>query len=104
MSDDVLSVIATDPRWQPGGDAAERAAAVIASLKRGVPGDDPVEIEVSRYHVIMPVDCGSSLVAIGCPLCGGSVGTQWWADDRPELACQVVAAASRTGSGSAGGT
>ncbi|MFB7292818.1 hypothetical protein [Actinacidiphila glaucinigra] len=80
MSDDVLSVIPTDPRWQPGRDAAERAAALVASLEPGDPDGADVEIEVSRYDTVMPVDCGGNLAAIGCPLCGGSVDTRWWAD------------------------
>ncbi|MYX38770.1 MULTISPECIES: hypothetical protein [unclassified Streptomyces] len=80
MSDDVLSVIPTDPRWQPGHDAAERAAALVSSLVPRDPDGSDAEIEVSRYDTITPVDCGSNLVSLGCPLCGGSIDTQWWAD------------------------
>lgn len=78
MSDDVLSVIPTDPRWRPDRDAAERAAALVASLEPGDPDGADIEIEVSRYDTITPVECGGNLVAIGCPLCGGPVDTAWW--------------------------
>ncbi|MFW6692168.1 hypothetical protein [Streptomyces sp. MAR4 CNX-425] len=48
MSDDVLSVIPTDPRWQPA------------------------EIDVTWHDTLTVVDCGQNLQKIGCPHCGAS--------------------------------
>lgn len=80
MSDDVLSVIPTDPRWQPDRSVTERAAALAADLAPGLPGGAEAEIEVSWYDVMTPVDCGGNLQRIGCPRCGGSIDVEWWAD------------------------
>ncbi|MGA4838573.1 hypothetical protein [Streptomyces sp. G45] len=84
MSDDVLSVVPADPRWQPGADAAERATAVVGSLVEdpgAEPGARPVaEIEVTWHDAIAIVDCGENLQRITCPRCGASIATEWWAD------------------------
>ncbi|KJS56216.1 hypothetical protein VM98_08590 [Streptomyces rubellomurinus subsp. indigoferus] len=77
MSDDVLSVIPTDPYWQPDAAAAERALALVAEL---IGEDDDAELEVSRHDRPAAVDCGENLVSIGCPHCGGPVDPQWWRD------------------------
>ncbi|MEE1838548.1 hypothetical protein ACIODX_38345 [Streptomyces sp. NPDC088190] len=39
-----------------------------------------VEIDVTWHDVITVVDCGANLERIGCPLCGASIDTEWWAD------------------------
>lgn len=80
MSDDVLSVIPTDPQWQPGEAAAERAAGLAEALAPGVPGGVDVDIDVTWHDTLTPVDCGGNLERIGCPHCGGSIDTEWWAD------------------------
>ncbi|MFF3373340.1 hypothetical protein ACFYXF_10355 [Streptomyces sp. NPDC002680] len=79
MSDDVLSVIPTDPYWQPGRVAADRAAAIAADLAPGVPGGVDVDIDVTWHDTLTVVDCGQNLRRIGCPRCGASIGTEWWA-------------------------
>ncbi|MFG2848790.1 hypothetical protein ACGF12_37415 [Kitasatospora sp. NPDC048296] len=77
MSDDVLSVIPTDPRWQPDPAAAARAVAVVAELVRE---DDGAEVEVSWHERTAVVDCGENLERIGCPHCGGTLGPHWWGE------------------------
>ncbi|MFR0359460.1 hypothetical protein [Streptomyces sediminimaris] len=49
MSDDVLSVIPTDPHWQPEQAAAERAAGLVEDLAPGLPGGVEVEIDVAWH-------------------------------------------------------
>lgn len=73
MSDDVLSVIPTDPYWRPGKEAAGRAAALADSL---CPADD-TEVDVRWTDSPVFVDCGQNLARIGCPACGASVDTEW---------------------------
>ncbi|MCQ9181141.1 hypothetical protein KMT30_19260 [Streptomyces sp. IBSBF 2953] len=80
MSDNVLSVIPTDPRWQPDEAAADRAAALLIRL---VPEDDAgldTEIDVEWYDAVMAVDCGEHLERIGCPRCGAAVSDLWYGD------------------------
>jgi hypothetical protein len=38
VSDDVLSVIPTDPHWQPEQGAADRSASIVEDLAPGLPG------------------------------------------------------------------
>lgn len=81
MSDNVLSVIPTDPHWQPAQDAADRTKALVtSSADRDAPSGVDVEIDVTWHDVIAVVDCGSNLERIGCPHCGESIDTEWWAD------------------------
>jgi hypothetical protein len=79
MSDDVLSIIPTDPSWQPDQDAADRAAALAADLAPGSLDMD-VEIDVTWHETLTVVDCGSNLEKITCPLCGAAIDTEWWAE------------------------
>ncbi|GLX00982.1 hypothetical protein [Microtetraspora sp. NBRC 16547] len=78
MSDDVLSVIPTDPYWQPDQAAADRTAAMVAELTPGAPGGVDVEINVEWHDKPTFVDCGENLERIGCPRCGASINTDWW--------------------------
>ncbi|GGX63608.1 hypothetical protein [Streptomyces fructofermentans] len=80
MSDDVLSVIPTDPHWQPTRAAADLVASLVEDLAPGLPDGAEVEIDVTWYDTITAVDCGGNLQGIGCPHCGGSIGVDWWAD------------------------
>ncbi|MFJ9771450.1 hypothetical protein ACIRVF_09410 [Kitasatospora sp. NPDC101157] len=75
MSDDVLSVIPTDPSWQPEPVAAARARAVLAEL---LGEDEDAELEVTWHERTAAVDCGENLERIGCPHCGGSITLGWW--------------------------
>lgn len=81
MSDDVLSVVPTDPHWQPSRDAADRAAALVAALvDPDVPTDIDTEIDVTWHDTVAVVDCGANLERISCPHCGVSIDTEWWVD------------------------
>ncbi|MFI0464812.1 hypothetical protein ACH347_12085 [Saccharopolyspora sp. 5N102] len=78
MSEDVLSVIPADPRWQPDRAAADRAAAVAARLAPGTAGGASVEIRVTWHDEMTAIDCGDNLERIGCPRCGASIDLAWW--------------------------
>ncbi|SEE31288.1 hypothetical protein SAMN04490357_7634 [Streptomyces misionensis] len=39
-----------------------------------------VEIDVTWHDTLTPVDCGDNLARIGCPHCGASIDTEWYAD------------------------
>lgn len=80
VSDDVLSVIPTDPHWQPEPAAAERAASLAEDLALGLPDGVDVEIDVTWHDALTVVDCGQNLQKIRCPQCGASIDTGWWAD------------------------
>jgi hypothetical protein len=80
MSDDVLSIIPTDPWWQPDQDAGERAAALVEELAPGLPGGVEVEIDTTWHDVLTVVDCGANLERIRCPQCRASIDTEGWAD------------------------
>jgi len=80
VSDNILSIIPTDPQWQPDQAAADRAARIIAELALEDPdGFDP-DIEIDWHDTITVVDCGGNLERIGCPTCGASIDTRWWDD------------------------
>ena len=85
MSESVLSVIPTDPHWQPAPDAGKRAAALVLELvstsNDGTDADpDDVELDVDWHDAIAAVDCGQNLMRVGCPHCGASVDPEWYAD------------------------
>ncbi|MEU7281586.1 hypothetical protein AB0A69_22845 [Streptomyces sp. NPDC045431] len=79
MSEDVLSIIPTDPRWQPERDAVDHLLSLVRELTPGVVEGD-AEIDVTWHDEITAVDCGGNLERIGCPLCQASIDTEWWAD------------------------
>ncbi|MFE7332898.1 hypothetical protein [Streptomyces sp. NPDC057565] len=80
MSDDVLSIIPSDPRWQPDHDAVDRVIALVEELTPGAADGVDVEIDVTWHDVVTVVDCGGNLENIGCPLCQASIDTEWWGD------------------------
>lgn len=80
MSDDVLSVIPTDPYWQPDPAAGARAAAIVESLAPGAPDAVEVDIDVTWHDRPAFVDCGQNLERIGCRHCGADIDTDWWGD------------------------
>ncbi|MEW1640196.1 hypothetical protein AB0469_39820 [Streptomyces sp. NPDC093801] len=80
MSDDVLSIIPSDPWWQPDHDAADRVIALVEELTPGLADGVGVEIDVRWHDVVTFVDCGVNLEGIGSPLCQASIGTEWWGD------------------------
>ncbi|MFD4918757.1 hypothetical protein ACFWNR_36845 [Streptomyces virginiae] len=80
MSEDVLSIIPSDPRWQPDRDAVDRVIALVEELTPGVADGLDVEIDVTWHDVLTAVDCGGNLERIGCPLCQADIDTEWWGD------------------------
>ncbi|MGW2256011.1 hypothetical protein ACWCXH_38590 [Kitasatospora sp. NPDC001660] len=54
-----MSVVPTDPHWQPGQAAADRAAAIMADLTSD---DDDVGIDVTWHDTLAVVGCGANLV------------------------------------------
>jgi hypothetical protein len=79
MSDDVLSIIPTDPHWQPDQAAGDRAAGLVAKL---VPDDSGIgaHVDVTWHKVPTLVDCAENLETITCPLCGAHIDLEWWED------------------------
>ncbi len=76
VSDDYLTVIPTDPWWQPAEEAAERAAAVVAALLPDRDGGG--EQEVTWHDTVEVVTCGQNLERIRCPGCGADLSMRWW--------------------------
>jgi hypothetical protein len=79
MSDTILSVIPTDPRWQPDPARAEHARSVVAGL---LPMERPGfhELKVTWHAQVAVVDCGENLQRISCPHCAAEIDTEWWRD------------------------
>ncbi|MCY9784288.1 hypothetical protein KIK06_10330 [Nocardiopsis sp. EMB25] len=75
MSDDVLSVIATDPYWQP-----DRVAAVAATLASRASTKAAAGVDITWHDTPALVDCGQNLDRIGCPHCRASIDTHGWAE------------------------
>ncbi|MFD5820623.1 hypothetical protein [Streptomyces sp. NPDC127038] len=80
MSDDVLSIIPSDPRWQPDRAAVDVVVALAGELASGDADGADVEIEVTWHDAVTAVDCGANLERIGCPLCRAAIDTTWWGD------------------------
>jgi hypothetical protein len=83
VSDFVLSVIPTDPVWQPSRQAGERMAAMLGEL-----APDADVFDVDWHDRITVIDCGENLERITCPLCRGSIETEWYADLLEENDCE----------------
>ncbi|MFE2165417.1 hypothetical protein ACFXB3_10130 [Streptomyces sp. NPDC059447] len=80
MSEDVLSIIPSDPQWQPDHDAVDHVIALVEELTPGVADGVDVEIDVTWHDVVTAVDCGGNLERIGCPLCQATIDKEWWGD------------------------
>ena len=79
MSDDVLSVIPTDPQWQPTREAGEQTAAIAGQLAASL-HDFDAEMDVTWHETITVVDCGQNLSRIVCGRCRAEIDTDWWGD------------------------
>ncbi|OLZ69502.1 hypothetical protein AV521_18510 [Streptomyces sp. IMTB 2501] len=75
MSDNVLSVIPTDPCWQPGHDAAVNA---VHALRAVTPEEDGTRAEWTE--TMMFVACGSNFERLFCPECDAVLDQMWWRD------------------------
>lgn len=80
MSDNILSIIPTDPQWQPNRTAADRAAAIIAELAPDDRDSGFRDLKIDWHDTITLVDCGANLERIGCSACGASIDRHWWGD------------------------
>ena len=78
MSDNCLTVIPTDPYWQPSQDAADRAAAVLSAM---LPDDGARRgMDVMCHDSVEVVVCGANLEKISCPHCGAECASAWWGE------------------------
>lgn len=75
MSDDVLSVIPTDPMWQPDPGAGERALALFRVI---VPGGE--ETEATWHDLIEPIEAGGNLTRITCNRCRQDIDVEDYRD------------------------
>ncbi|MEU7148830.1 hypothetical protein AB0B15_12445 [Streptomyces sp. NPDC045456] len=80
MSDDVLSIIPVDPRWQPERDAVQRVVPLVEKLVPVADEGAGVRIDVRWHGTVTVVDCGGNPETIGCPLCRAAIDTEWWGD------------------------
>ncbi|MGW8353302.1 hypothetical protein [Streptomyces wedmorensis] len=78
MSDNYLTVIPTDPYWQPSKDAADRAAVVLS----GMLSDDDARrgLEAKWHDSVEVVHCFANLERTSCPRCGTELAPGWWGD------------------------
>ncbi|MEV5527666.1 zinc ribbon domain-containing protein [Streptomyces prunicolor] len=77
MSDNYLTLIPTDPYWQPDRAAAHQAKAALSAL---LPDADARRGLTARWHdTVEVVHCGTNLETIRCPHCGAD-SSAWWAD------------------------
>ncbi|MCX4972376.1 hypothetical protein [Streptomyces sp. NBC_00620] len=77
MSGNYLTVIPTDPHWQPSRDAADRAAAVLSGM---LPDDSRRGLEAKWHDSVEVVDCGANLEKISCLRCGAELTPGWWGE------------------------
>ncbi|MCX5559747.1 hypothetical protein [Streptomyces sp. NBC_00038] len=78
MSGNFLTVIPTDPYWQPSRDVADRAAAVLSGM---LPDDDAHRgLEAKWHDSVEVVYCGANLEKISCPHCGADLASAWWGE------------------------
>ncbi|CAM5720515.1 MULTISPECIES: hypothetical protein [Streptomyces] len=78
MSDNYLTVIPTDPHWQPSKVAADRAAAMLSEM---LPDDDARRgLEAMWHDSVQVVSCGANLETVSCHHCGGEFALGWWAE------------------------
>lgn len=80
MSDNVLSVIPIDPRWQPSPQQADCARDLLTQLAPHDPDRLDWELRTEWHETITVVDCGANLERITCPLCAAGIDTEWWGD------------------------
>ncbi|MFI6493252.1 hypothetical protein [Streptomyces sp. NPDC050564] len=78
MSVNYLTVIPTDPYWQPSQDAADRAEAVLYGM---LPDDDARRGMEAKWHdSVEVVFCGATLAKISCPHCSAEFAPGWWGE------------------------
>jgi hypothetical protein len=73
MSDDVLQIIPTAPRWVP---TRANGAAAVAALREMTPLAGEATARLSDEVEL--VDAGANFESIRCPLCGDQIDIEWW--------------------------
>ena len=73
MSDNWLTVIPTDPYWQPDEPTVD---ATVKVLQRFVPAAN--RIEVVEGTSVEFVDAGENFLSVCCPHCGAESTMDWW--------------------------
>ncbi|MER5755300.1 hypothetical protein [Streptomyces sp. NPDC002088] len=86
MSDNYLTVIPTDPYWQPSQAEADHAAAVLSEM---LPDSDARSgMQVTWHDNVEVVHCGANLEKISCSDCGADLGPSgWWGETVSERYC-----------------
>ncbi|WP_067821543.1 hypothetical protein [Actinomadura kijaniata] len=82
MSDFVVSVIPTDPRWQPSPEAADACADLLRALL--YPEEPDPEVEIDWYDRVAIVHPHENLQHVTCPRCGREISD--WFDELAEEA------------------
>lgn len=75
MSEDILSIIPTDPTWVP---TRAQAKAVRTALQRLVDTAATVTDEVLQQVAF--IDAGENFESTRCPTCHAGVDQEWWAE------------------------
>ena len=77
MSDNYLTLIPTDPHWQPDQAAADHAKAALSAL---LPDADARRgLKATWHDTVEMVHCGTNLKTIRCPRCDTDSG-DWWGE------------------------
>jgi hypothetical protein len=71
VSDDILSIIATEPTWKPSSEQANEALSVLARLLPGI------DVTIDNCRRIEFFDAGSNFIGVTCHRCNADV-YRWW--------------------------
>jgi hypothetical protein len=80
VSDDILSIVPTDPWWQPDEAAGQRAEEAVRRLVPTLDGYVEPEFETTWSELVQTVDCGENLSRITCSHCAGELDVEWFRD------------------------
>ncbi|NNJ59918.1 MAG: hypothetical protein HKP61_02965 [Dactylosporangium sp.] len=78
MGDNYVSLIPTDPTWQPTRQAAAEAETYVRRVFADPDGMQ--EITVEFHDRITAVDAGENIERIVCPRCEGEIPLEWYSD------------------------
>ncbi len=72
MSDCIIKIIPTDPYYHTD---RQKIHKIVDYLKVRIKADN---IELKTYDTPTFINCGSNLEKIMCPICGATIGFDWW--------------------------